>query len=116
MDIPNTQPNPTDELKVRMLEAEVIEVLKTIYDPEIPVSIHDLGLIYDVKADAEGNVRIQMTLTVPGCPVAVTLPEEVRYRVASIPGVKRCEVEVVWDPPWDPSRMSESAKLELGFF
>jgi FeS assembly SUF system protein len=116
MDTPETPSNPTQELKARMLEAEVIEVLKTIYDPEIPVSIYDMGLIYSVQADAEGKVHIQMTLTVPGCPVAVSLPEEVRYRVASIPGVKECEVEVVWDPPWDPSRMSESARLELGFF
>ncbi len=116
MDTPNPQPSPTEELKARLLEAEVIEVLKTIYDPEIPVSIYDMGLIYGVQADTEGNVHIQMTLTVPGCPVAVSLPEEVRHRVSHIPGVKDCRVEVVWDPPWDPSRMSESAKLELGFF
>jgi FeS assembly SUF system protein len=97
------------------LEEQVIDVLRTVYDPEIPVNIHELGLIYDVSIDASSFVTIQMTLTAPGCPVAVSLPIEVESKVQSVPGVSGARVDVVWDPPWDMSRMSEAARLQLGF-
>ena len=92
----------------------VIEALKEIYDPEIPVNIYDLGLIYDVQVSAEGHVKVLMTLTTPHCPVAETMPGEVELRVGAVPGVGHAEVELVWDPPWDPQKMSDEAKLELG--
>lgn len=95
---------------------EIISVLKTIYDPEIPVSIYDLGLIYEVNVDEEGAVRIAMTLTAPACPVAAMLPRQVEQRVRDIPGVKEVRVELVWDPPWTPDRMSQEARMRLGFF
>lgn len=98
------------------LEAQVIEALRTVYDPEIPVNIYELGLIYDVKVDPPAAVEIRMTLTSPNCPAAGTLPGEVQEKVKSIPGVSDAKVEVVFDPPWDASRMSEAAKLELGLF
>lgn len=97
------------------LENKIIEVLKTIYDPEIPVDIFELGLIYEVKIDKEGNVVIEMTLTSPNCPVAESLPKEVEDKIASIPDVKTAKVEIVFDPPWDKDMMSEEAQLELGF-
>src|SRR5262249_12168000 len=95
-------------------EEQVIETLRGIYDPEIPVSIYELGLIYDIDVDPSGAVAIQMTLTAPGCPVAQSLPLEVQRRVAALPGVSSAQVDVVWDPPWDRSRMSDAAKLALG--
>jgi FeS assembly SUF system protein len=96
------------------MEERIVAVLKTIYDPEIPVDIHDLGLIYDLKIDAAGAVAIQMTLTSPACPVAGALVGEVQKKVAATPGVTSATVELVWDPPWDKSRMSEAAALHLG--
>ena len=102
-------------MKSSQIEAEVIEALQTVYDPEIPVNIYDLGLIYDVDVDEEGGVSIEMTLTSPACPVAGTLPPEVEARVRDVPGVTDVDVELVWEPPWTPERMSEVAKLELGF-
>jgi FeS assembly SUF system protein len=98
------------------LEERVVAVLRTVFDPEIPVNIHELGLIYDLKVSPEGAVAIHMTLTSPACPVAGALPEEVRQKVAAVPGVKDAKVELVWDPPWDMSRMSEAAQLQLGLF
>lgn len=92
----------------------VIEALKDIYDPEIPVNIYDLGLIYDVEITPENHAMVKMTLTTPHCPVAESMPGEVELRVGSVPGVGHAEVELVWDPPWDPQRMSDEAKLELG--
>jgi FeS assembly SUF system protein len=92
----------------------VVEALKEIYDPEIPVNIYDLGLIYDVEITPEQHAMIKMTLTTPHCPVAESMPGEVELRVGSVPGVGHAEVELVWDPPWDPQRMSDEAKLELG--
>jgi FeS assembly SUF system protein len=92
----------------------VIEALKDIYDPEIPVNIYDLGLIYDVEITAEHHARVKMTLTTPHCPVAESMPGEVELRVGAVPGIGDAEVELVWDPPWDPQRMSDEAKLELG--
>ncbi len=99
-----------------VLEAQVIEAIRTCFDPEIPVNIYDLGLIYEVKADPLGAVEIRMTLTSPNCPSAASLPEEVRLKAEEIPGVSSVMVDVVFDPPWDPSRMSEVAKLQLGMF
>jgi FeS assembly SUF system protein len=97
------------------LRDQVIEVLEGIYDPEIPVNIYEIGLIYEVNIDDGGNVHILMTLTSPMCPVAESLPPEVEEKVAAIEGVASARVEVTWDPPWDPEMMSEAAKLELGF-
>lgn len=92
----------------------VIAALKDIYDPEIPVNIYELGLIYGVEVDADAHVTITMTLTTPHCPVAETMPSEVELRVGSVPGVGVVDVNLVWDPPWDPQKMSDEAKLELG--
>lgn len=92
----------------------VIAALREIFDPEIPVNIYDLGLIYGVDVSAEGAVAVTMTLTTPHCPVAESMPGEVEMRVAAVPGVRDAEVNLVWDPPWDPQKMSDEAKLELG--
>ena len=92
----------------------VIEALKDIYDPEIPVNIYDLGLIYDVEITPDHHALIKMTLTTPHCPVAESMPGEVELRVGAVPGIGDAEVELVWDPPWDPQKMSDEAKLELG--
>jgi len=97
-----------------VVEAEIIEALRTCFDPEIPVNIYELGLIYDVKVDPSGSVGIRMTLTSPHCPAAQSLPWEVETKAKAVPGVTDVKVDVVWDPPWDPSRMSEAAKLQLG--
>jgi len=96
------------------LQAAIVEVLKTIYDPEIPVDIYELGLIYDVSVSEDGDAVVTMTLTTPHCPVAESMPGEVELRVLSVPGVRDAEVKLVWDPPWDPSKMSDEARLELG--
>jgi len=92
----------------------VIAAIKDIYDPEIPVNIYDLGLIYDVEITPENHALVKMTLTTPNCPVAESMPGEVELRVGAVPGVGHAEVELVWDPPWDPQRMTDEAKLELG--
>ncbi len=97
-----------------VIEAQVTEALRTVFDPEIPVNIYELGLIYEVKVDPSGAVDIRMTLTSPNCPAAGTLPGEVQEKAKAVPGVTDAKVEVVFDPPWDPSNMSEAAKLELG--
>lgn len=98
------------------LQDRVVDVLRTCYDPEIPVNIYDLGLIYEVKVERSGNVYIRMTLTAPTCPVAGTLPPEVEYKVKELPGVTGAKADVVWDPPWDMTKMSEAAKLQLGIW
>lgn len=92
----------------------VIGALRDIFDPEIPVNIYDLGLIYGVDVSEEGAVAVTMTLTTPHCPVAESMPAEVEMRVTAVPGVRDAEVNLVWDPPWDPQKMSDEAKLELG--
>ncbi|MEZ0265757.1 MAG: SUF system Fe-S cluster assembly protein [Phycisphaerae bacterium] len=97
-----------------MLEGKVIAALKTVYDPEIPVDIYELGLIYNIEIDDEKHVHVQMTLTAPGCPVAGTLPGEVERRVETVPEVKSATVELVWEPAWSKDRMSEAAMLSLG--
>jgi FeS assembly SUF system protein len=92
----------------------VIDALKDIYDPEIPVNIYDLGLIYDVEITPEHHAKVKMTLTTPHCPVAESMPQEVELRVLSVPGIRDAEVKLVWEPPWDPGKMSDEARLELG--
>ena len=101
--------------EILAIEEKTIEQLCTCYDPEIPVNIYELGLVYEVKVDPTGAVNIKMTLTSPNCPAAGSLPQDVESKVKAIPGVTDVKVEVVWDPPWDQSRMSERAKLNLGF-
>lgn len=97
------------------IEADVVAALKNCYDPEIPVDIYELGLIYEVRVDESAAVAIKMTLTSPACPVAGTLPGEVESRVKAVPGVRDAKIELVWDPPWHKDMMSEAAKLTLGF-
>jgi FeS assembly SUF system protein len=96
-------------------EEAIVDMLRTVYDPEIPVNVYDLGLIYKVDVDEEKNVRIDMTLTAPGCPVADYILEDVRQKVESVKGINNVEVNLVFDPVWDKDMMSEEAKLELGF-
>jgi FeS assembly SUF system protein len=98
------------------LHDTVIDALRTVYDPEIPVNIYDLGLVYALKIDDAGNVDIDMTLSAPGCPVAQTFPRVVEARLRAVPEVRHAHVNIVWDPPWDKSRMSEPARIELGLF
>lgn len=101
-------------LQQNILEEQIIQALKGVYDPEIPVNIYDLGLIYDLEIDKAGTVKIRMTLTTPGCPVAQTFPGTVECAVKCVPGVTDATVELVWDPPWTPDHLSEAAKLQLG--
>lgn len=96
------------------LRTSIVEALRTVYDPEVPVNIYDLGLIYRLDIDDQGTVALAMTLTAPGCPVAQTFPGTVEAAVKAVPGVKDAKVELVWDPPWDRERMSDAAKLQLG--
>lgn len=96
------------------LYERVIDALREIFDPEIPVNIYDLGLIYGVEVSPDADVAVTMTLTTPHCPVAESMPGEVELRVSSVPGVRDAEVNLVWDPPWDPAKMSDEARLELG--
>ncbi len=103
---------PADKAKLR---GEIIAALKKCYDPEIPIDIYELGLIYDIHIDENNEVYIRMTLTSPACPVAGSLPGEVEAKVRAVEGVKDVKVEVVWDPPWNMEMMSDTAKLELGF-
>jgi FeS assembly SUF system protein len=98
------------------IEQAVIEVLRTVYDPEIPVNIYEMGLVYDVDVDADRRVMIQMTLTSPACPVAGSLVPEIEMKTRCVPGVTESKVILVWDPPWGPEMMSEAAKLQLGIF
>ena len=95
------------------LKEKIITEIKKIYDPEIPVNIYELGLIYDIKVDKENNVKVNMTLTTPNCPVAESLPKEVKDSIMNIKEVNKVDLELVWDPPWNQSMMSEAAKLEL---
>ena len=104
-----------NEDQMQALGEKVVDVIKTIYDPEIPVDIYELGLIYDVRVSDEGDVEIDMTLTSPSCPVAESMPEEVREKVSSLDEAKKVEVIMVFEPTWTKDMMSEEAKLELGF-
>jgi nitrogen fixation NifU-like protein len=104
----------TEERTPEQIRTDVIDALRSIYDPEIPVDIYELGLVYDVSIDDSGAVQIRMTLTSPMCPVAGSLPPEVEAKVSAVPGVSSAGVDLVWDPPWNPSMMSEAARIELG--
>jgi FeS assembly SUF system protein len=97
-------------------EDDVINAISTVFDPEIPVNIYELGLIYAIDLHEDGRVKVEMTLTAPGCPSAQELPVQLRDAVLTVPGVVGCEVETVWDPPWDPSRMSDDARLALNMY
>ena len=105
---------PAEAIDPKQVEAAVIEALQTIYDPEIPVNIYELGLIYGVEVDADGRAEIRMTLTAPACPVAGAIVEEVAQKSGRVEGVSTSHVELVWDPQWTPDKMSDAAKLELG--
>ena len=110
-----TSDSEKDETKkTDLLRNDIVEVLRTIFDPEIPVNIYEMGLIYEISITENLDVDIRMTLTSPMCPVAETLPPEVEAKAASVTGVGNVNLELVWDPPWDPSMMSEAARLELG--
>jgi FeS assembly SUF system protein len=98
------------------LHDKVVEALRTCYDPEIPVNIYDLGLIYEIKAERSGEVYVRMTLTAPTCPVAGSLPPEVEAKIRTLPSVRSVKVDLVWEPPWDMSKVSEAAKLQLGMW
>lgn len=104
----------TTERTKQEIEHDVVETLKTVYDPEIPVDIYELGLIYNVEVRDDHSVEVRLTLTSPMCPVAGSLPPEVEAKVAQVDGVTAASVDLVWDPPWNPGMMSEAAKLELG--
>jgi FeS assembly SUF system protein len=107
-------PYPLSDKAQEILKKTIIEALKSIYDPEIPVNIYDLGLIYHIFIDPQGRVKIDMTLTTPGCPVAQTFPGTVENVINQVTGVSETQVELVWDPPWSTETMSEAAKLQLG--
>lgn len=104
------------KLDPEKLKEEVIVMLKTIYDPEIPVNIYELGLIYDIEVSDEAKVDINMTLTAPGCPVAQSFPGDIESKVGTVPGVNEVHVELVWEPPWTKDMMDEAAQLQLGMF
>ena len=105
-----------DAAKTAQLQPLVMDALRTVYDPEIPVNITELGLIYDVLVDADGRVGVRMTLTAPACPAAQSLPVEVKQKAAAVPGVSEARVEIVWEPAWTKDRMSDAAKLQLAIF
>jgi FeS assembly SUF system protein len=107
---------PDGEAPVRPTEDALIAAAGTVYDPEIPVNIYELGLIYAIEVADDGAVKVEMTLTAPGCPSAQELPVQLREAMMAVPGVTSCEVETVWDPPWDPSRMTDEARLSLNMF
>ncbi len=102
------------EVDTEALKEGIVAAMREIFDPEIPVNIYDLGLIYEINADPDGVVEVEMTLTTPGCPVAATFPGTVEDAVRNVPGVTAAHVELVWDPPWNPDNMSDAVKLELG--
>ena len=122
-DVPEPPPSGTDTASLvtdasntAELRPKIVEAIQTVYDPEIPVNIWELGLVYDVVVDAAGVVGVRMTLTAPGCPAAQSLPVEVASKVRAVAGVTDVKVDVVWDPPWDKDRMSDAAKLQLGLW
>ncbi len=113
--IPSAAPESFAAVNPIFIEAQAVEAIRTCFDPEIPVNIYELGLIYLIQVSVQGDVQIQMTLTSPSCPSAGTIPPEVEHKVRNVPGVKSVRVDLVWDPPWSPNNMSEAAKLQLGF-
>jgi FeS assembly SUF system protein len=115
---PATTWTPDGETPVETLptEEQLIEAAASVYDPEIPVNIYELGLIYAIEIDDAGGVKVEMTLTAPGCPSAQELPEQVQNAILAVPGVTSCHVETVWEPAWTPARMTEEARLQLNMF
>ena len=116
MSASHTAWTPEGETAPRPTEDALIAAIGTVYDPEIPVNIYELGLIYAIDIHDDGKIKVEMTLTAPACPSAQELPEQVKEAVMAIAGVVDCEVETVWDPPWDQSRMTEEARLQLNMF
>ena len=119
IEVPETPAeNPSSEgpIDTEAIKEEIVKALKTVYDPEIPVDIYELGLIYEIKVEEDGNTYVQMTLTAPNCPAAGILPGQVESSARSVEGVYDVKLDLVFDPPWTPERMSEAAKLELGMF
>lgn len=112
---PEQQQEQISTIEQGIIQAQAIEAVRTCFDPEIPVNIYELGLIYDVVVDDYGKVLVRMTLTSPHCPAAQSLPRDVDTKIKAVPGVRDVRVEVVWTPPWNPTMMSEAARLELGF-
>jgi len=110
----SAEATPVDSGNSETIREQVIEQLKTIFDPEIPVNIYELGLIYAVEVEANGATKVTMTLTTPMCPAAEELPPEVETKTRSVPGVTSVQLDLVWDPPWSPDKMSDAAKLDLG--
>jgi FeS assembly SUF system protein len=108
------EPKQISTIEQKLIEGQVTEAIRTCYDPEIPVNIYELGLIYDVRVALDGGVLITMTLTSPSCPAAQSLPREIETKVKAVPGVTAVKVNVVWEPTWNPTMMSEAARLELG--
>jgi len=113
---PASAVGPGDPVKALELKPHIVEAISTVFDPEIPVNIYELGLIYDIIVDASAKVLIKMTLTSPACPSAQSLPGEVQWKVKAVPGVSDAVVDIVWEPPWSPERMSDVARLQLGMF
>lgn len=113
---PEPENPPLSISEAIQLQDKVVEALRTCYDPEIPVNIYDLGLIYEIRAERSGEVYVKMTLTAPTCPVAGSLPPEVEAKIREIAGVTSVKVDLVWEPPWDMSKVSEAAKLQLGIW
>jgi FeS assembly SUF system protein len=113
-DVPSEAATPAMAGEDGGIEQEVVEVLRTVYDPEIPINVYDLGLVYDIDVAEDGKVLVRMTLTSPGCPVAGSLVPEIESKVREVPGVTEATVQLVWDPPWDMEKMSAAAKLQLG--
>lgn len=111
---PEESSSETTSINPLLIESQIIEALRMCFDPEIPVNVYELGLIYGINVDPAGNVVIQMTLTSPHCPMAGSIAAGIEHKVKEVPGVKNVRIEIVWDPPWNPSRMSEAAKLQLG--
>ena len=103
-----------ESINETVIEAQVLDALRTCFDPEIPVNIYELGLVYEVHVDGAGMVDIKMTLTSPHCPAVQSLPAEIEAKIKAVPGVTDAKIDLVWDPPWDPSKMSEAARLQLG--
>jgi len=116
MSEPAIQASALSKQELDDFPSKLVTALKTVYDPEIPVDIYELGLIYDITVDADRRALVMMTLTSPACPSAQQIPQEVRYKVKAIPGITEAWVEIVWEPTWTKDRMSETAKLTLGFF
>jgi FeS assembly SUF system protein len=112
----NPEIGPLDPANTAEMQQPIIDAIKTVFDPEIPVDIYELGLIYDIIVDADKKVLVNMTLTSPACPSAQQIPSEVRWKVKAVPGVTDAKVEIAWEPMWTKDRMSEAAKLQLGFF